>query len=443
MIRVKSIRAAVASVLIAGAAAGQTGEQVAGGQVAGEHARAAAAHAGAQVRANDASSAFGPRAAKPCWTVFGYLPYWSSTSGIRWDLLTHVACFSVGVNSAGAISNTIGWPWTATINTAKANGVRVHLVVTSFDPATTKALLSSSAATNAFITNIKPLVANVDGINLDFEGAGTNGWPSLVPAFIQQLRAAMRAQVKADFEVSIATPAVNWNNAWPLASVAAQADQLFLMGYDFYGSWSTTSGPSAPLTGGSYNITNSLNGDYATVIAQQPKKLVLGMPWYGNQWQTASNAAYSTATSYTGSVTFSTAQTNVGTYGRIFDLASQTPLYRWQTGSQWNQVWYDDAISLGRKVDAATSRGIAGVGMWALGYQGSRTELWDMLKQRLVDTCPTCAADFNGDGFVDFTDFDAFVGAFEAGDAAADFNADGFIDFTDFDAFVTAFETGC
>jgi hypothetical protein len=54
-----------------------------------------------------------------------------------------------------------------------------------------------------------------------------------------------------------------------------------------------------------------------------------------------------------------------------------------------------------------------------------------------------CPADFNADGFLDFTDFDAFVAAFEAGDAGADFNADGFLDFTDFDAFVAAFEAGC
>ena len=62
----------------------------------------------------------------------------------------------------------------------------------------------------------------------------------------------------------------------------------------------------------------------------------------------------------------------------------------------------------------------------------------------LAYQCPqSCAADFNADGFVDFTDFDAFVNAFENGNASGDFNADGFIDFTDFDAFVATFESGC
>jgi hypothetical protein len=54
-----------------------------------------------------------------------------------------------------------------------------------------------------------------------------------------------------------------------------------------------------------------------------------------------------------------------------------------------------------------------------------------------------CPGDFNSDGFVDFTDFDSFVTAFDAGGPGADFNGDGFVDFTDFDAFVAAFEAPC
>lgn len=54
-----------------------------------------------------------------------------------------------------------------------------------------------------------------------------------------------------------------------------------------------------------------------------------------------------------------------------------------------------------------------------------------------------CESDFNCDGFLDFTDFDSFVNAFEVGETMADFNTDGFIDFTDFDGFVGSFELGC
>jgi hypothetical protein len=60
---------------------------------------------------------------------------------------------------------------------------------------------------------------------------------------------------------------------------------------------------------------------------------------------------------------------------------------------------------------------------------------------------PTCAADFNNDGFLDFFDYDAFVECFETEicppGKTADFNNDAFVDFFDYDDFVNAFETGC
>ncbi|MBX7106720.1 MAG: S8 family serine peptidase [Gemmataceae bacterium] len=54
-----------------------------------------------------------------------------------------------------------------------------------------------------------------------------------------------------------------------------------------------------------------------------------------------------------------------------------------------------------------------------------------------------CPADFDGSGFLDIDDFDAFVAAFEAGDESADFDGSGFVDIEDYDAFVAAFEAGC
>jgi subtilisin-like proprotein convertase family protein len=52
--------------------------------------------------------------------------------------------------------------------------------------------------------------------------------------------------------------------------------------------------------------------------------------------------------------------------------------------------------------------------------------------------------DVNNDGFIDFEDFDTFVGLLEAGDPNADFNRDGFLTFEDFDEFVSTFiDGGC
>ncbi len=64
-----------------------------------------------------------------------------------------------------------------------------------------------------------------------------------------------------------------------------------------------------------------------------------------------------------------------------------------------------------------------------------------------IPSAAPCRADFDGDGFVDFFDFDAFAECFEGGVCPpgknADFDGDGFVDFFDFDAFVSIFEVGC
>ncbi|MCC6229201.1 MAG: hypothetical protein IT432_08255 [Phycisphaerales bacterium] len=61
-----------------------------------------------------------------------------------------------------------------------------------------------------------------------------------------------------------------------------------------------------------------------------------------------------------------------------------------------------------------------------------------------IETPPnTCPADFNGDGFVNALDYDAFAELFEAGDPGADMNADGFVNALDYDAFAEHFEAGC
>ena len=66
----------------------------------------------------------------------------------------------------------------------------------------------------------------------------------------------------------------------------------------------------------------------------------------------------------------------------------------------------------------------------------------DQNNNGIPDECE-CAADFNGDGQVDFFDYLDFVQAFDNEDPSADFNGDGQVDFFDYLDFVQAFDEGC
>ena len=67
----------------------------------------------------------------------------------------------------------------------------------------------------------------------------------------------------------------------------------------------------------------------------------------------------------------------------------------------------------------------------------------DRLRAVLWTRPRPCTGDFNGDNFIDFFDYAAFVERYELGDPDADFNTAGFVDFFDSAAFVEAFESGC
>ena len=299
----------------------------------------------------------------PCRTVFGYLPYWESSANIQWDAITHVAAFSVEVNANGTLGNDHGWPWTSLVNTAHANGVKVVLTATLFNTTSLQTLMTTPSYKQAFFVNMKNkmLEGTMDGINIDFEGSGS--WQAHAPTFMAELTAYMHSEVPGS-EVTFAGPAVNWSNM-NMPALAASCDGIFIMGYAFAGSWSNNSGPNSPLNGGSINITDTVLDEYGAVTAATPEKLILGIPYYGGHWTTTTSAARAPVIDWQGSTRFVNDQPNSQTYGRLWDATSQSPWYRWFDGSNWHQVWYDDAESLGIKYDLAEDNSLQGVGMWA------------------------------------------------------------------------------
>ena len=89
-----------------------------------------------------------PAAGRPDKVVYGYLPYWTDApADVPWDHLTHVAIFSVALNSDGTLGSLTHWTSVAAdaVALGHAAGVRVHLCVTSFDGDTMDDLLASSS----------------------------------------------------------------------------------------------------------------------------------------------------------------------------------------------------------------------------------------------------------------------------------------------------------
>ena len=323
----------------------------------------------------------------PSHTVFGFMPFWrypESLDYLEYDLLSHIAVFDFPVAPNGNISYPSGWPWVELINDAHQEGVKVIMTIVNFSGNEIHDLLTNAAAKNTFFTQVKETIQtyNLQGVNVDFENVPVDDRAVLLVDFLSDLTNYLH-NADPNLEVSFAAPPINWSG-WDFEALANSCDYLFIMGYNFYGPWSSHSGPCAPLTGGSFNMTDVIDIQYGDVSMSNPEKLILGVPYYGNLWKTQSYQAYSVAQEHIAQYAYRSAMAIMGNNPWQWDASSQTSWFAYQDQGDWYQMWVDDAESLGLKYDLAESRGLRGVGIWALGYDDGHSELWEELRSRYV-----------------------------------------------------------
>jgi len=348
--------------------------------------------------------------------VFGFLPYWElsdSTTTLDYDVLSTVAYFGVGSDkygnllkqgSTGAV--TTGWGgWTSSkltdiINAAHGRGARVVLTVQMFawttsQAATQAALLGSPSARLNLAKQVAAAIRDrgADGVNLDFEPIAT-GYDDEFTAFVRTMRAELDAIAKG-YQLTFDT--TGWIGNFPIESATAPggADAIFIMGYDYRGSGSSPVGSIAPLGGPLYDIGDTLDAYLARVPAS---KLILGVPYYGRAWSTVSSALGAANQSglkfgYSSTSVYGTAMGLIAEHGRRYDAVEQVAWTAYQRENcttqygcvtSWRQLYFDDVQALSAKYDLVNRRGLRGVGLWALGYEGTRPELYGALRAKFV-----------------------------------------------------------
>ncbi len=326
---------------------------------------------------------------EPAFMVYGWHPYWAgNTAYLDYDysVLTHIAWFSYEVDTATGLYTTLrGWDITPVIDHAHQQGVRVMLTVTNFGSARNTALLTDTVKQwnliNELVYQLKK--RNGDGVNFDFETVPAS-MKSNMASFCRRAVRGIKAELP-NAEISLATPAVNWSDAWDLKALAEICDYLIMMGYNYYWSGSSTAGPVAPLRGENYNITRSIQEDYLDA-GVPASKLLLGMPWYGYDWPVTGSSRKAGTTGSGSSRTYIATIPMVNAYGKKFDNDTDVPWMSYQKDAQWRQMWFEDSLSLLLKTDFAKKRDLAGVGIWALSYEAGRPELWNGMKAVIEGT---------------------------------------------------------
>ncbi len=341
-------------------------------------------------------SPISPMSAHLSGDVYGYLPYWEMDSSIEasldWNALSVISLFSVSQDSAGALDETTAGYKAITsargrriAATARARGVRVEITFTTFGNAKNAAFFGSATDQAATIAGLRALVADVgaDGVDVDAELiAGT--WFSAYGSFVGNLRAALRKDNPAA-TVSVATNGNTSGARMAKAAVDNGADRVFLMGYAYRSSGSAP-GAIAPLQFRGPTTSLDLPGSLDLYAAQGVPngRIILGLPFYGMTWPTAGPALGDPATA--GGRSF-IPEHNLDTLAATrtalkYDPGESVVWFARQdpASGAWKQTFYDTPQSLAPKYQLAIDRQLAGIGVWALGYDRGLSGYWDLIK---------------------------------------------------------------
>jgi len=305
---------------------------------------------------------------------FAFAPYWTLPQSGTFDLtgLSTLAYFSLGVNPNGTIAESgPGWngyqsqALSSLITRAHAAGERVVLTVNDFGQSSLDSLTSMPSAPATLSAALIPLLQakSLDGVNFDFEGAGSGdqaGLTNLIASVSGALRAAdPHWQVTMDTYASSAGDPGGFYN---IPALAQSVDAFFVMAYELnLGAASTA---ASPLTSGQFSDATTL-AQYTAVVPAS--KVIIGAPFFGINWPTDNGTMAATATG--GATDIADSQVQSSSEPQYWDPITQTGWTSYQVGTQWYESYFEDPYGLYQEAQLAAKDGVRGVGIWALGME--------------------------------------------------------------------------
>lgn len=236
---------------------------------------------------------------------------------------------------------------------ADAAGASKELMV-FYDGANLSEFLKDAPAQAAFLDSLLAKLGDPSfgftGVSIDFEGLKDAASAADYTRFLQALRDRL-----GELTLSVAVPPIEYYKGYDLKAIGQFADTVILMAYDFTHNQSKL--PSAPLP--------LVNETVATALAAIPKeKLVLGISKQANQWITKDGVTGPALSPEIAAVESRLAMPGVTkTWTMPYFLTKAT--YASELGS--NELYYEDAQSIAKKIWLAKFYGLKGVSLWYMG----------------------------------------------------------------------------
>ena len=323
------------------------------------------------------------------YRTFGWHPYTNGTSytNYNFNILWGVSYFSYALNPYnGHYKNIHQWKTTALVDSAKAHNCKVFLSVSNFGAHDNRVFLNNPKAQDNLINTLSELIAyrNADGINIDFEGVSGENRTQFTEFIIKIAKQFKKKNPK--YMVSLCLYAKDWHDVFDIKKIDSFIDFYTLMGYDYYGSFSTYAGPVTPLKN-SKDFGNGLESSVNYYLSKgvEKQKLIVGLPYYGAEWFTKQKSIPSISSKFVSHPPYKTIKSIYIDSLKApvqFDAKSASTYITIKENSEYKEIWFEDSKSLALKYDWIKQKELSGVGIWALGYDDGYADLWNLLTDK-------------------------------------------------------------
>jgi spore germination protein YaaH len=348
--------------------------------------------------------------------VYGFLPYWNLDGFTLEQELTHLSFFGLNIAANGEISTKDEDgnldPGYRALNSEKFLELtgqvteqedRVELVLKQFNANDIESFLNNEKSHLRFFESLDSILLAypISGINIDIEYAGDNSLAlrQNFTKFMRKLDWYLDTKYK-DVKISLdvyASAASDPNSLWDIAALSPYVDYIVVMAYDFHQRSSEQAGPVAPLFSEDSVWGKDINQHLKVFLDQAPRqKILLGIPFYGYAWQTDSKDPKANTFENTGfTVSYKKAKdllamaegkvvtdntwqgaTNIK---KSFDNEALSPYITYQQDGEFYIIYYEDPKSIAYKLEYARQLDLAGIAIWALGYEDDDREIWQTI----------------------------------------------------------------
>ena len=354
--------------------------------------------------------------------VFGWHPYWmkSKWENYPFHLLSTVSYFSYKIDpTTGAAQNPSelsGWTDSEFVKYAKKSKTRVLLTVSLHGEKNINSFFESDYQTKqTLFKNVSELVLSkgADGVDLNFENLPSSKRKEFLE-FVKDFKIYLHKEYyKKNLDnastpfLSITLPASAsmQNYSLPELSnlkISKSGDitkdknkskdviNLFIiMGYDYQSNQSP--GPTSPLQSEKNSPSLLKTMEIFDSFGVSKDRTILALPYYGLMYDIKS-----VKDSLSGNQMDIKAEIERKlTYKEINDFFINDPNLKYQIDldlismskeisivfddNSMKEIFYDDAFTLEKKYAFAMTQGLKGVGIWALGYDDGRYDLWNLI----------------------------------------------------------------